>query len=152
MCFILPSRRSGSPGIAHRICRGSLDTSTTDVKALRAAAGLASQDTRVTQKEDEMGTTLRWTSADLEVLHNDCKRYEIIDGELYVSRQPHWHHQLACLNLLTALHGWNAQTRAGVVNDVPDSAREGLHAMAADANGNLFAAWLDLRSKGTATQ
>ena len=33
-------------------------------------------------------------------------------------------------------------------NDVPDSAREGLHAMAADVNGNLFAVWLDLRSKG----
>jgi hypothetical protein len=40
-------------------------------------------------------------------------------------------------------------TRAGVVNDVRDSAREGLHAMAADASGNLFAVWLDLRSKGT---
>jgi len=40
-----------------------------------------------------MGTTLRWTSADLEVLHNDDKRYEIIDGDLYVSRQPSYHHQ-----------------------------------------------------------
>ena len=39
--------------------------------------------------------------------------------------------------------------RSGVINDVPESAREGLHAMAADAQGNLFAAWLDLRSKGT---
>jgi len=33
-----------------------------------------------------MGTTRRWASADLEVLHNDDKRYEIIDGELCVSR------------------------------------------------------------------
>ena len=32
-----------------------------------------------------MGPTLRWTSADLEVLPDDGKRYEIIDGELYVS-------------------------------------------------------------------
>jgi hypothetical protein len=40
-----------------------------------------------------MGTTLRWTSADLEVLRNDDKRYEIIDGDLYVSRQPGYHHQ-----------------------------------------------------------
>jgi hypothetical protein len=39
--------------------------------------------------------------------------------------------------------------RAGTVNDEPRAAREGLHAMAADARGNLFAAWLDLRSKGT---
>jgi hypothetical protein len=39
--------------------------------------------------------------------------------------------------------------RAAVINDVPGAAREGLHAMAADAQGNLFAAWLDLRSSGT---
>jgi len=39
--------------------------------------------------------------------------------------------------------------RAGMVNDEPNAAHEGLHAMAADENGNLFAAWLDLRSKGT---
>ena len=39
--------------------------------------------------------------------------------------------------------------RAGTVNDEPNAAHEGLHAMAADEQGNLFAAWLDLRSKGT---
>jgi hypothetical protein len=35
-----------------------------------------------------------------------------------------------------------------VVNDVPGAAREGLHAMAGGGNV-LFAAWLDLRAKGT---
>lgn len=35
------------------------------------------------------------------------------------------------------------------VNDVPNAAREGLHTMAAGANNLLFAAWLDLRGKGT---
>ena len=39
--------------------------------------------------EHEMTTTPRFTSADLELLPDDGKRYEIIDGELYVSRQPH---------------------------------------------------------------
>ena len=53
-----------------------------------------------------MGTTLRWTSADLEVLHNDGKRYEIIDGDLYVSRQPGYHHQYACTQLSSALVVW----------------------------------------------
>ena len=39
---------------------------------------------------------------------------------------------------------------AGIaVNDVPTAAREGLHAMAAGANGVVFAAWLDLRSGHT---
>ncbi len=40
-----------------------------------------------------MTTGLRWTSADLETLPDDGKRYEIIDGELQVPKQPHWHHQ-----------------------------------------------------------
>jgi hypothetical protein len=35
------------------------------------------------------------------------------------------------------------------VNDVAGAAREGLHTLAADRQGNLFAAWLDLRQKGT---
>jgi hypothetical protein len=38
-----------------------------------------------------------------------------------------------------------------VVNDVPGAPTEGLHSLSADANGNLFAAWLDKRSgHGTA--
>ncbi len=41
---------------------------------------------------------------------------------------------------------WSSGTR---VNDSPAAAREGLHAMAADGKGTLFAAWLDLRVKGT---
>ena len=36
-----------------------------------------------------------------------------------------------------------------VINDVPDSAREGLHAMAATHDGLVALAWLDLREKGT---
>ena len=37
-----------------------------------------------------------------------------------------------------------------LVNDVPGAPTEGLHALAADAKGNLFAAWLDKRGvKGT---
>lgn len=39
--------------------------------------------------------------------------------------------------------------RTGAVNDVPGAAREGLHAMGSDSQGNLFAAWLDLRGSGT---
>lgn len=38
--------------------------------------------------------------------------------------------------------------RAADINDVPDSAREGLHAIAAGPDGSLFATWLDLRTKG----
>jgi Uma2 family endonuclease len=61
-----------------------------------------------------MGTTLRWTSADLEVLPDDGKHYEIIDGELYVSRQSGYRHQYACTQLSGALVAWSNQTQVGV--------------------------------------
>lgn len=64
-------------------------------------------------------TSLRWTSADLKVLPDDGKRYEIIDGELYVSKQPHWHHQFTCMRLGRFLDEWNEQTGMGVVNAAP---------------------------------
>jgi hypothetical protein len=35
------------------------------------------------------------------------------------------------------------------VDSVPTAAREGLHTLASDGHGNLFAAWLDLRKAGT---
>ncbi len=41
-------------------------------------------------------TTERWTIADLARFPDTGFRYEIIDGELHVSKQPHWHHQFVC--------------------------------------------------------
>jgi len=64
-------------------------------------------------------TTLRWTSADLEFLPDDGKRYEIIDGELYVSRQPSWPHQRVCLRLGGALDVWSQETGLGEANAAP---------------------------------
>ncbi len=64
-------------------------------------------------------SVLRWTSADLEVLPDNGKRYEIVDGELYMSRQPHWHHQFTCVRLTRFLDEWNEQTGLGVVNAAP---------------------------------
>ena len=66
-----------------------------------------------------MPITLRWTSADLKVLPDDGKRYEIIDGELYVSRQPHWHHQYTCGRLFSVLDAWSQRTQAGWPNLAP---------------------------------
>ena len=43
-----------------------------------------------------MSISRRYTSADLERLPDvEGTRYEIIDGELHVSRQPHWEHETA---------------------------------------------------------
>lgn len=42
-------------------------------------------------------------------------RYEIIDGELYVSTTPSWQHQYICTRFITELETWNRQTNLGVV-------------------------------------
>src|SRR5438552_11452525 len=66
-----------------------------------------------------MTTSLRWTSADLEVLPDDGKRYEIIDGELYASRPPHWDHQTVCGRIFAVLDEWSLQTGAGRASPGP---------------------------------
>jgi len=66
-----------------------------------------------------MPASLRWTSADLETLPYDDRRYEIIDGELYVSKQPHWHHQATCGNLFALLRSWSLATKLGEANLAP---------------------------------
>jgi Uma2 family endonuclease len=67
----------------------------------------------------EAMTTLRWTSHDLELLPDNGKRYEIVDGELYVSKQPDWHHQYICLRLGAILDAWSRETKAGMANSAP---------------------------------
>jgi Uma2 family endonuclease len=61
----------------------------------------------------------RWTSADLELLPDNGNRYEIIDGELLVTRAPHWDHQNAILNLSVALVTWSRSTGLGKVSVTP---------------------------------
>jgi Uma2 family endonuclease len=62
-----------------------------------------------------MARSLRWTTADLEAFPErlDDTRYEIIDGELYVSRQPKLDHQDVCANVLVPLRQWSRETGAG---------------------------------------
>lgn len=57
--------------------------------------------------------TLYWTSHDLELLPED-KRYEIVSGELYVSKQPHLHHQIVCGKVFALLESWSDQTQIGL--------------------------------------
>jgi Uma2 family endonuclease len=56
---------------------------------------------------------LLWTSADLQLLPENGNRYEIINGELYVTRAPHWKHQKTCGRLFTALDTWSIATKLG---------------------------------------
>jgi Uma2 family endonuclease len=59
------------------------------------------------------------TSADLLLLPQDNKRYELIEGELYVSRQPSWEHQFTCGQCFRFLQEWNEQTGEGVAITAP---------------------------------
>ena len=61
----------------------------------------------------------RFTSADLEQMPNGFDRYEIIAGELYVSRQPKAEHQYTCNRLGHLLEQWNEQANLGVVLPAP---------------------------------
>ena len=63
----------------------------------------------------------RWTIADVELLPEpwEDKRYEIIDGELYVSTQPHYYHQLTCSRLGSSLLRWSEETGAGSAVGAP---------------------------------
>jgi Uma2 family endonuclease len=66
-----------------------------------------------------MATTRRWTSADLENLPQNGNRYEIIDGELIVSKQPHYYHQRVCGNAFAVLAAWSRETNLGEANFAP---------------------------------
>ena len=48
-----------------------------------------------------------------------------------------------------SVDGGKSWSAGKAINDVSSAAREGLHTMAADGKGIVFAAWLDLRGKGT---
>jgi Uma2 family endonuclease len=57
---------------------------------------------------------VRWTSADIELLAADeWKRYEIIDGELFVTRAPHIGHQDASGKIYLELQIWSQASGLG---------------------------------------
>jgi Uma2 family endonuclease len=68
-----------------------------------------------------MTTPLRFTIADLEALPDrlDDTRYEVIDGDLHVSTQPHWRHQLTAGQAWFALRSWSDQTGNGMAIEAP---------------------------------
>lgn len=62
-----------------------------------------------------MVSNIRWTTRDLDAMPDDggWKRYEIIDGELFVTRAPHIRHQSAGGNIHVELELWSRQTQLG---------------------------------------
>lgn len=64
-------------------------------------------------------TNIRWTTADLKLFPDDGNRYEIIDGELLVSKPPHWKHQEICVKIGTQLELWSSKNNLGKVAFAP---------------------------------
>jgi Uma2 family endonuclease len=68
-----------------------------------------------------MSSTTRYTIADLEHIPTpmDDTRYELIDGELFVSTQPRREHQYAAGQVTVALAIWSQQSGLGRVYPAP---------------------------------
>lgn len=63
---------------------------------------------------------VRWTTTDIDLLaSSDYKRYEIIDGELFVTRALHWTHQETCGNICVELERWSKVKGLGQANIHP---------------------------------
>ncbi|MEH2125317.1 Uma2 family endonuclease [Nostoc sp.] len=62
---------------------------------------------------------VRWTTADLELFPDNGNRYEIIDGELFVTKAHHWKHQKTCVRISTSLDNWSQTTGLGEVVIAP---------------------------------
>jgi Uma2 family endonuclease len=64
--------------------------------------------------------SVRWTIHDLEAYPiEEGKRYEIVEGELFVSTQPHLEHQRICGRLTAELINWADRGGGGMVIPAP---------------------------------
>jgi Uma2 family endonuclease len=59
------------------------------------------------------------TVADLDALPEDDNKYELISGDLYVSRAPHIHHQLAISNIVIAIGSYLTTNPIGKIAPGP---------------------------------
>lgn len=65
--------------------------------------------------------SLRWTTRDLEAMPDDdgWKRYEIVAGELFVTRSPHLRHQSVAMRVSLGLELWSDRTGWGRTFQTP---------------------------------
>src|SRR5262249_6031617 len=50
---------------------------------------------------------------DIDLLPDNGVRYEIVDGELFMAKAPHWRHQDTCFNVCELLNQWSRSTGLG---------------------------------------
>ncbi len=63
---------------------------------------------------------LRWTTANLERLPDNGNRYQIIAGDLLVSRAPHRRHQKVADRICATLNQWSEKTGIGEATTATD--------------------------------
>lgn len=56
---------------------------------------------------------VRWTTADLDLMPNNDTRYEVVEGELLMTRAPDLRHQDVCGNFYFALKEWSPANTIG---------------------------------------
>lgn len=63
---------------------------------------------------DTVTQGVRWTTADIDLLpENEGTRYEIVNGELFMTRAPHWRHQRTCGKMFRELDTWSESSGLG---------------------------------------
>ena len=68
-----------------------------------------------------LNTGVRWTIHDVELFaENEGTRYEIVDGELFMTRASHFKHQQTCGRILRQLDVWSESTGLGEAVINPD--------------------------------
>lgn len=69
---------------------------------------------------NQIAEKISWTIQDLTLLpQNESVNYEIIDGELFVTRSPHRLHQRICVKLARYLDVWSENSDLGEVIIAP---------------------------------
>jgi Uma2 family endonuclease len=61
-----------------------------------------------------------WTTADVDEMPDvEGVRFEILQGDIILSKQPNWEHQAVCTKLIFELQKWCELTKSGQVAAVP---------------------------------
>ncbi|MBC8161858.1 MAG: Uma2 family endonuclease [Roseiflexaceae bacterium] len=56
---------------------------------------------------------IRWTSADTDLMPDDGTRYEVVEGELFMTRAPDFRHQDVCGAIYFELTAWSRMSGLG---------------------------------------
>jgi Uma2 family endonuclease len=68
-----------------------------------------------------VANSIYWTTADLDAMpdHGGWLRYEVIEGELFVTQAPHIRHQGAAGQIQVQLQKWSEETGSGLCVQTP---------------------------------